>query len=281
MPRVRFDALKVGRRYDRPFLAEVWEYDSFHAIAKGVVTPRHSHTIVLFVTRIKQSGATLYDDYVLDDRLYWDGEAGHGTDSRILNAVSNGDDIHLFYREVHHSSFEYRGRVRLEDSLLSKSGPSKFVFRLEHDHSVQDDITLCASELESLKPTERQVVVAARMGQGRFRQELIDYWTGCSITNVDDPSLLRASHIKPWRAATNNERLAKWNGLLLLPHYDHLFDRGLISFRDSGNIIISPALGPGAREAMRVDDEVSLRMVDPRHLEFLKFHRQAHFNNLD
>lgn len=277
MPRVTFEHLKIGERYNRKFLAESWEYGSWEAIAKGVITPRNHRVIVLFVTRIKQRSLTQYHDYVSGDRLYWDGEKKHGTDLRIRDAERNGDEIHLFYREVHHSAFEYRGRIQLEDASFSRTGPSKFAFRLEHDHSAQDDIALCASDLLPLGATERDVVVAARLGQGRFRRNLIEYWKGCSMTGVEDASLLRASHIKPWRSSTNTERLEPWNGLLLLPHFDHVFDRGLISFRDTGAIVISPALGTGARRALGLDDALHLRQVDNRHLDYLRYHRYVYF----
>jgi hypothetical protein len=42
---------------------------------------------------------------------------------------------------------------------------------------------------------------------------------------------LRASHCKPWRDATNEERLNRENGLLLTPSIDHLFERGAIFVR--------------------------------------------------
>jgi len=48
----------------------------------------------------------------------------------------------------------------------------------------------------------------ARLGQGRFREGLMGVWGGrCAVTGVDLPPLLTASHIKPWRAASNPERL--------------------------------------------------------------------------
>lgn len=52
-----------------------------------------------------------------------------------------------------------------------------------------------------------------------------------------------ASHIKPWRLCEDsNERLDGANGLLLTPHVDRLFDRGLISFEDDGDVLLSRKL---------------------------------------
>jgi predicted restriction endonuclease len=51
-----------------------------------------------------------------------------------------------------------------------------------------------------------------------------------------------ASHIKPWRASDNTERLDTYNGLLLLPNLDKAFDLGFITFTERGRIIVSNQL---------------------------------------
>jgi predicted restriction endonuclease len=57
----------------------------------------------------------------------------------------------------------------------------------------------------------------------------------CQLTSITDPDLLKASHIKPWANCTTvEERLDPMNGLLLSALWDAAFDRGLISFSDSG-----------------------------------------------
>ena len=50
---------------------------------------------------------------------------------------------------------------------------------------------------------------------------------------MDEPWHLNARHIKPWRDASDAERLDGANGLLLAPHIDHLFDEGCITFSSS------------------------------------------------
>jgi len=79
-------------------------------------------------------------------------------------------------------------------------------------------------------PTVRAQVVKARRGQGIFRANVLLCETQCRVTHVSDPKHLKASHIKPWRDASDAERLNGRNGLLLSPHVDHLFDQGYISF---------------------------------------------------
>src|SRR5471032_2878361 len=62
----------------------------------------------------------------------------------------------------------------------------------------------------------------------------------CRITGVTREEHLRASHCKPWRDSSNEERLDGENGLLLTPNADHLFDRGFIGFEDNGDVLVSP-----------------------------------------
>ena len=101
------------------------------------------------------------------------------------------------------------------------------------ERKIRDDITL--------EDTERLSIIAARRGQGKFRDNLESVETACRLTGVTNPVLLIASHIKPWRACgTAYERLDGMNGLLLTPDADRLFDRGFISFSDEGKAILSP-----------------------------------------
>lgn len=86
-----------------------------------------------------------------------------------------------------------------------------------------------------LSPTEREALVQARIGQGRFRSELVSLWGKgeiCALTRIDAPEMLTASHIKPWRNSDDTERLDPCNGLLLVAHVDRAFDRNLLSFRE-------------------------------------------------
>jgi len=91
-----------------------------------------------------------------------------------------------------------------------------------------------------LPETTRQAIVLARRGQGLFKQRVMQIEHVCRITGVTREEHLRASHCKPWRDSSNEERINGENGLLLTPTIDHLFDRGFISFEDSGLLIVSP-----------------------------------------
>lgn len=127
--------------------------------------------------------------------------------------------------------------------------------------------------------TTRKALVDARRGQGRFKRDVARFEQACRITHVHNPIHLIASHIKPWREATNEERLSAGNGLLLTPSIDHLFDRGLISFADDGEILVSPIADGSSLQKMGVETAQRIRSggfnSDQRH--FLEYHRNQIF----
>jgi putative restriction endonuclease len=122
--------------------------------------------------------------------------------------------------------------------------------------------------------TERDALIKARRGQGRFRQNVARVERVCRITKVANPAYLIASHIKPWRHASNDERLSAQNGLMLAPHADFLFDRGFISFGD-GRVLVSPVADERSLRKLGIDPdkppEVGDFSLDQEH--FLDFHR--------
>jgi putative restriction endonuclease len=277
---INFESLEFGQSYDRPFLAKLWGYRSFHAISKGVVTPANTKHIVLFVTKDKQLALTQYNDYIDGNMLFWEGEEKHGSDKRIVEANKNHDEIHLFYREIHHSPFIYFGKILLTDFQLSANAPSEFVFRIEMLFSEIDvfkEVREHADEYKFLNKTEQEQIVVSRLGQGNFRRNVIRLWGSCSITGLQSVTLLRASHIKPWKDSNNQERLSPFNGLLLIPDYDFLFDRGYITFQNNGSVLISQKLSLFARKVFDVDHDLQLRKVFPENREYLEFHRSKFF----
>jgi hypothetical protein len=130
-----------------------------------------------------------------------------------------------------------------------------------------------------LQETEKEALVLARRGQGRFRDGVQRIENHCRITGVDRPEHLRASHCKPWRDCTNEERLDPENGLLLTPSIDHLFDRGFISFSDEGRVLLSPVAHREslARMGVAVDRAVEVGDFTSRQRGFLEYHRDAVF----
>ncbi len=132
------------------------------------------------------------------------------------------------------------------------------------------------SEVEGLpRTTEAERLVLQRVGQSLFRTALLDYWQGrCCVTGLAVPSLLRASHIKPWaKCAADDERLDVFNGLLLAPHLDALFDGGWISFADDGTVVTSEALSNESRTLLGVSEGWRVANLKSEHLSYMSFHR--------
>ncbi|PKG01227.1 MULTISPECIES: HNH endonuclease [unclassified Alcanivorax] len=138
------------------------------------------------------------------------------------------------------------------------------------DYALTNDLADLDSDA-SLSETERSTLRTTRLGHGKFREGLVGYWRGCAVTQYPGVSLLIASHIKSWREADNRERLDPYNGLLLVPNLDKVFDRQLISFDGRGRILISSHLEDPNKLGIHKDMVVKL---DDSHQRYLAHHRE-------
>jgi hypothetical protein len=145
--------------------------------------------------------------------------------------------------------------------------------------STSRDIYAAFDELNDLESTTRNAIVQARLGQGTFRAQLISYWGRCAVTGCETLEALIASHIKPWRDCSNAERLDPHNGLLLLGTLDRLFDAGLITFDDSGVLVVSTRLPRTEVRTLGVHRELRLTRVERAHLPYLAWHRERVFSS--
>lgn len=128
----------------------------------------------------------------------------------------------------------------------------------------------------TISDTQKARLVNTRIGQGRFREDLIKYWRGCAVTGYSATQFLVASHIKPWRSSSDEERLDKYNGILLLPNLDKVFDLGYITFEEEGSIRISKHLEQP--ETLGLKPELTIRLSEP-HQHFMTYHRTDVFGN--
>lgn len=128
----------------------------------------------------------------------------------------------------------------------------------------------------ALPETDRLAIVLARRGQGLFKTRVMRIEHACRITGVTREEHLRASHCKPWRDATNEERLDGENGLLLTPSIDHLFDRGFIAFEDNGQVIVSPVAHRDSllRMGIKPEHPPMVGSFSTGQRRFLEFHRE-------
>jgi hypothetical protein len=128
-------------------------------------------------------------------------------------------------------------------------------------------------------PTFREQIVKARRGQGVFRANVLLHEGFCRVTRVDVPRHLKASHIKPWRHANDQERLDGNNGLLLSPHIDHLFDEGFITFSRNQELITVPEVRLKLLDAWGIDSGVRVGDFSSEQNAFLDYHRANVFKD--
>lgn len=122
--------------------------------------------------------------------------------------------------------------------------------------------------------TTRLAIVKARVGQGLFREEVAKVERHCRLTGVEDRDHLVASHIKPWKDSDNRERLSRFNGLMLTPTPDHLFDKGFISFGDDGSLLYASRVNRAALAKMKIPEEgFNAGRFSADQAEFLRYHR--------
>lgn len=138
---------------------------------------------------------------------------------------------------------------------------------IAHDPGLQEE-TIFPNE------TERMGLVTSRVGQGAYRKRIIHRWEyKCAVTGFDKLRVLIASHILPWAQADDNQRLDVYNGILLSPTYDALFDRNLISFENNGRIILSDTIDQQAFHKIGVTGAERISSFSPSNFQYLEQHR--------
>ncbi|MEZ5976057.1 MAG: HNH endonuclease [Planctomycetota bacterium] len=145
--------------------------------------------------------------------------------------------------------------------------------QLEWEDEVEQSIVSNAQ----IPETTRKALVQARRGQGAFRNRVLEIEHSCRVTGVEDPALLIASHCKPWRSSTDEERLDGNNGLVLTPNADRLFDRGWISFADEGGLLVSPRVAGGTLARLGIGAEIAARPFTDQQCAYLTYHRNDVF----
>lgn len=148
----------------------------------------------------------------------------------------------------------------------------KFLSILGSKPIASTNATASEDSLTAQNQTERDALIKARIGQGKYREALKAYWNGCAVTGCTVDALLVSSHIKPW-SVDKEARLDVYNGLLLSPTLDLAFDKGLISFADDGLIMLSPELSEDDRQRLHLNPSLRLRKIESQHQYYLDWHR--------
>lgn len=128
--------------------------------------------------------------------------------------------------------------------------------------------------------TERESITKLRIGQIDFKKYLLQEFSYCPITLIDDKKILIASHIKPWIHSDNDERLNPKNGFLFSPIIDKLFDKGvgLITFSENKELLISSKFSNENRKRVGLEDgKIYENLPIKGREEFLEYHRKHIF----
>jgi hypothetical protein len=142
----------------------------------------------------------------------------------------------------------------------------------QHAQTLNDPQVRLEADIPGI--TERKGLVTSRIGQGAYRKRIIHRWEyKCAVTGFDKLDVLIASHIVPWSDSNNNERLDVDNGILLSPTYDALFDRHLISFENSGMIVLSDVIKMDAYSKIGVSGKERINNLSQYNKKYLERHR--------
>lgn len=259
---------------------------------KGVFSPAGANAQLFFITLEKDKYHTKgYVDHLNEDSctLFWTGQLKLKTAEEAL--LNGKRDTFIFIRKVNRQPFVYYGRaIPIRHHVEWERGKlSHFVFDLPeyaHEREVLGmDPSLSLGEKPANSeyiydmPTQKETTINIRIAQGEYRRRVLSLWDSkCAVTGVDNPNWLIASHIKPWRESDNTERVDANNSLLLAPHYDKLFDRGVISFSpDDGRIILPETQSRqmwNNLSRLHITEDDRLRMLNDNISSYLEYHNQ-------
>ena len=294
LPELAFDIggqlpFEVGALYSRR--AEI------HSILDGqqqggISTPPDHPVVLVFTGDVGRSHG--YADRWDDDGVFHyfgEGQSGDMTMTRgnlaVRDHLKNGKRLLVFKSLGHGKPCRFDGEFVCRSSYVrpdtpATRGPNRnaVVFRLE---PLNDNAVKPVSRVEKPSPLERELgsttalrLTEVRTKQELFRRRLIGVEKKCRLTQVMDLRFLRASHIKPWAACDDiGQRVDGHNGLLLTPQADLLFDRGWISFENSGQLLVTDFMPKDVREKLGLKLKYGRQCGDftPEQQGYLKYHR--------
>ncbi len=218
-----------------------------------------------------------------NNREYFKIESAVGEKDISRYYIRSYDEIFRgYFRSIMLPIISYVSILKLKDDF----GKYSFLFRLSLSYSYnpyyhpakEKEEEKAIKESSELPQLEKEQLIKARIGQGAYRQKLLEESCECIITRVNDERVLIASHIKPWTVSDDNEKIDHNNGLVLTPTYDKLFDQGFISFENDGSILISGHISPLNLKKLTL--AIGKKYVLPdsaKRREYLVYHRENIF----
>ena len=196
--------------------------------------------------------------------------------------VKSDDEAFDIIRELSLPFITYLSAMKLKSS----NNEMIYYFRLFVDYFGESEHPLAVKEEEEkiaeidITDEKKKEINYARVGQGKYRKGVLEECPFCPITMVTDDRLLIASHIKPWVASDEEEKLDSKNGFMLTPTYDFLFDRGFITFLDDKRMRVSPWLSKMTCSKLNIADEKKYPMLPVEGREkYLIYHRENIFKS--
>jgi len=306
-----YKVLKVGDKYSKSDLSTLLKQPTISNVREGKFKCKNSDSYLLFVDLEKTSKKEKrlhYNDFFEGEFFHWDSQTIQHIGSPQIQMVVRGElTSHLFVRidqKIKNITqpFMYCGRLGYLSFEEGTSYPVHMIFQnIDYDDFTQNEdlisiylwkpskigrttnskiskknIVSIKRKKKYKKPdrTERKGLVTSRVGQGYYRQQIIEKWGGkCPITGIDVRSILISSHIVRWSESNDEERLDVENGILLSPVFDSLFDRHLISFKDTGEILVSKKLNNEKVIRLGLSKEIKIE-VSKGMIKYLKRHRK-------
>lgn len=177
---------------------------------------------------------------------------------------------------------ENKGKVVIVGEWINgKVKPYKHILKEEFLKSLQKDNDELEKAVMNIKAgEEREALVKIRVNQGEFRKGLLRRKSCCCLCGIENEELLIASHIKPWSKSTAEEKTDIYNGLLLCPNHDKLFDGGWITFDKDGKIIISKEISNYRYDKilLNIDENKKIDVYDENR-NYIKYHRENIFRD--
>lgn len=169
--------------------------------------------------------------------------------------------------------FYWKLFVDFEAIWEKKNGPLVFNYGKGKTIEEQPDKETAKQEEKTVKPKR------GRDGQVKYREQLLEQCPFCPFTGIADDRLLIASHIKPWVAADEKEKVDPYNGYMLSPLYDKLFDRGFITFTENRHVILSSMIAPRTWKQIKLENDTFIQRLpmDDKRIEYLKYHQNNVF----
>jgi len=272
-----------GEKYKRKEI-----HNQYGGNRQGGISSCSSHPYI-FVFTGKSGAQHGYEDGWHDNMFYYTGEGQSGDmefkrgNKALLNHAVNNKKAMLFESDgtgyvKYICELLYVGFELFETpdtSGLNRTG-IKFRFIKIVDSILSDEISNFQID-DSNKPnrTERKGLVTSRVGQNWYRVKLLEKWGNkCAVTGVSSTGILIASHIVAWKDSNEKERLDPENGILLSPDLDALFDKHLISFEDSGRIILSKTFSMENFTILGINLRMKLSKITSGMKPYLNRHRE-------